>query len=127
MVDLRRDLTRRLSALPDVVASESMFRDELAYWVNGKEIAHFEADSVIEIRLTNVTIRERRREFEGDPRIELRPSGADWLAVRFESRDDVGFIVSLVRSAAHQHQPPQGTAAKPPPVGSDLERRRRFH
>ncbi|MEY2459251.1 MAG: hypothetical protein QOG30_1081 [Acidimicrobiaceae bacterium] len=45
-------LERRLSRITGVVVSDSMFGDGDAYWVNGKEIAHFEGDGVIEVRLT---------------------------------------------------------------------------
>jgi hypothetical protein len=127
MVDLRHDLARRLSALGGVAESESMFGNGTGYWVNGKEVAHFEADAVIEVRLTKAVIRDRRDQLKGDPRIHLRPSGADWVTVRFDSRRDLAFVVDLVQIAEEHHRPPPGVAAKPPPTGADLARRRRFH
>lgn len=104
-----------------------MFGDDTAYWVNGKEIAHFEAPATIEVRLTKAGIREQRAALKSDSRVILRPSGADWLTVRFASAEDVDLILSLVQHAERAHRPPPGTIAKPPPTGPDLARRKRFH
>jgi hypothetical protein len=57
MIDTLRDA---ITALDGVVESPSMFKDDLAYWVHGKEIAHFEDADLIEIRLTRSVVRERR-------------------------------------------------------------------
>jgi hypothetical protein len=46
-----------IAALDGVDESPSMFKDDLAYWLHGKEIAHLEDEDLIEIRLT-------RRSFE---------------------------------------------------------------
>jgi Family of unknown function (DUF5519) len=50
-------LREALCQVDGVIESESAFKDDLAFWVNGKEIAHFEGDHAIDIRLT------RRRRF----------------------------------------------------------------
>ncbi len=44
-----------------------MFRDDLAYWIHGTEIAHFEGGDLIEIRLTKEVIRRRREDLRDDP------------------------------------------------------------
>jgi hypothetical protein len=120
-------LHSRIGEIDGVMPSGSMFTGGDAYWVNGKEIAHFEGDGEIEIRLTKAVIRERRPEFKADPRVELRPSGADWITVHFAAAADADFVVALVAIAADAHRPPAGTMAKPPPTGADLRRRQRFH
>jgi hypothetical protein len=127
MADLVGDLRRRLKALPGVVEGESMFGHVTAYWVNGKEVAHFETDTIVEIRLTKAEIGPRRGDLKADSRVTLRPSGADWLTVRFRSPEDLDIVVDLVTVAEKAHRPPAGAAAKAPPTGSELERRRRFH
>ena len=127
MPAVRRVLEDRLGRVRRLVVSESMFGEGDAYWCNGKEIAHFENESVIEVRLTKAVIRERRARLEADPRVELRPSGADWITVRFTSDADVTFVLGLVRAAVKAHRPPPGEHPKAPPTGRDLERRRRFH
>ena len=124
MIEALRDA---VAALDDVVESPSMFKGDLAYWVDGKEIAHFEDEDLIEIRLTRSGVRERRDALRDDPRVELRYSGSDWIAVHFSLPADAGFVLELVEAAAVAHRPPDGVPAEPPPTGSDLERRRRFH
>ena len=124
MTDALRDA---IAAIAGVVESPSMFKDDLAYWVHAKEIAHFEAVDLIEIRLTRPAIRQRREELKNDPRVDLSYSGSDWITVRFFSPEDLSLVLDLVEDAAAAHRPPPGVAPDPPPVGSELERRRRFH
>lgn len=124
MIEGLRDV---IAAVDGVVESPSMFKDDLAYWVNGQEIAHFESADLIEIRLTREVIRRRRQQFKGDPRVDLRYSGSDWITVHFLSPDDRALVMELVEDAATAHRPPPGVTPEPPPTGLDLERRRRFH
>jgi len=124
MIDSLRDA---IPALDSVVESPSMFKDDLAYWVHGKEIAHFEDEDVIEIRLTRSVVRERREVLQDDPRIDLRYPGSDWITVRFSSPADMALVLDLVEAAAEAHRAPPGVTPESPPVGPDLERRRRFH
>jgi hypothetical protein len=112
-----------IAGLDGVTESESMFKDAKAYWVNGKEIAHFDGDDVIDIRLTRALIRARR----ADQRVELRSSSSDWISVRIAEPGDVTFAADLAESAADAHRAQPGTTAKPAPSGSDLARRKRFH
>lgn len=104
-----------------------MFGTGMAYWVNGTEVAHVEPDDAFEIRLTKRHIRERRAELQGDPRVELRRNASDWISVRLSTPADVEFAVELVTIALEAHRAPPGTITKPPPSGTELERRRRFH
>jgi len=124
---VRSDLEARLAGIDGAVVSDSMFGHGDAYWVNGKEIAHFEGEDVIEVRLTRAVIREHRAAFKADPRVQLRPSGADWITVQVSSAEDIVFVVELVTTAANEHRPPRGAPAKPPPTGAQLRRRQRFH
>ena len=125
---LRKQLEARLGSIPDVVCAPAVFADDDGYWVDAKEILHFHAPDAVEVRLTRAEIRARRTELRADPRVALRPStSSDWLEVRFARRADVDFVVALAEVAAAAHRPPRGQAVKPPPTGSDLERRRRFH
>lgn len=126
-MNLAERLREAIASLDDVTESESMFKDDLAYWVNGKEIAHFDTGEIIDIRLTRDLIRSRRAELRADPRIRLRPSSSDWISVQIALPDDITFAVHLAESAASAHRAPPGTTPKPPPAGTDLARRRRFH
>lgn len=116
-----------LCQLDDVMESDSAFSSNLAFWVNGKEIAHFEGDHALDIRLTRAQISARRADLRADPRVRLRPGSSDWLMVEFHSQEDERFAIGLVEIAAAAHRPPAGSAANLPPTGADLARRRRFH
>ena len=120
---LRARIRRALLELEGVEESPSQFGDRPAFWVGGKEIAHFDADDALDLRLTRAVIRERRASLKADARVTLRKSGGDWVDVRFAGPADVAFVVELAELAVAAHAGP----AKPPPVGPELERRRRFH
>ena len=120
-------LRSALCAISGVVESDSMFKDDLAYWVNGKEIAHFESDSVIEIRLTRSVISTNRFDLRSDQRVDLPRSGSDWIEVLFTTSQDRDFVLELVELAAAAHRAPPSVTPAQPPTGTELERRRRFH
>jgi Family of unknown function (DUF5519) len=125
--NLRERVAARLRTLDGVVESASAFGTDDAFWCNGTEIAHFDATDVVDLRLTKSVIRELRARLRADPRVELRKHASDWLEVRIASNDDVDFVLELAVRAAMAHRAPAGEAAKEPPSGSALERRRRFH
>ena len=104
-----------------------MFGPDDAWWCNGKEILHVEGDGVIDLRLTRAVIRDLRAGLRQDPRVTLRKSTSDWVEVRIASSDDVAFVLDLVERAAAAHRSGPGETPKAPPVGRELERRRRFH
>lgn len=104
-----------------------MFRDEPAFWVDGKEIAHFDREDAIDLRLTRAVISAHRARLKADARVTLRRSGGDWVEVRFAKEEDLPFVVELAGLAAAAHRPDPGRPSKPPPAGPELERRRRFH
>lgn len=127
MVDLRGRIARGVEGVEGVEPGESMFGHGEAYWANGTEIAHFEGDGLIEIRLTRAVIRDNRATLKGDARVELRRHTSDWITLRYAFASDAEFVVALVTRAAEAHRPPPGVAPKPPPTGADLARRKRFH
>jgi hypothetical protein len=123
---MRDRVMAALAVIEGVEVSPSMFGTDDAIWCNGKEIAHFDADDVVDIRLTKATIRQRGAGLRVDERVTLRKNPSDWLEVRV-SAADVGFVVELVELAAAAHRAPPDTDAKRAPRGDELERRRRFH
>jgi Family of unknown function (DUF5519) len=127
VTELEARLRKQFLKIEGMIESDSMFDEEMAYWVNGKEIAHFRGANAIELRLTREVIRDRRVELRADPRVELRNSSSDWIAVSFDSLADAELVTRLAALAAAAHSAPPGVPAKPPPTGSELARRRRFH
>ena len=76
-----------------LVEAPSRYKDDLAYWLDGREIAHLEDDNVLDLRLTRAVIRQ----FKDDPRV-LRRAGSDWAALEV-SPEDGEFVRMLVARA----------------------------
>jgi hypothetical protein len=104
---------------------EGAFSPGPALWVGRREVAHFDGERTLDVRLTKAAIRSRRAELTGDERVTLRPGGSDWLEVSVESDDDIGWATRIVLDAvaANLSTAPTGL----PSTGAELERRRRFH
>jgi hypothetical protein len=115
----------RCAGIEGVAIGESVFSDGQALWLGTREIAHFDADGVLDVRLTNAVIRDRRAEFEADDRISLRGARSDWLEFRITTEVDADDAFTVVAHAVAANLP----TAKPglPPTGAELARRRRFH
>jgi hypothetical protein len=79
----------------------------------------------LDVRLTKAFIRERRAELRGREEVELRRGTSDRVRVRVKSRAEFDLAYELVRDAVAANVP----TAEPglPPIGAELERRRRFH
>jgi hypothetical protein len=125
--DLQARVAAQLCRVDGLEQSPSMFGPGTAFWCNGKEIAHFHAPDVIELRLTKAVIREMRAALRADERVQLRKGTSDWIEVRVGAAADVAFVLELAERAAAVHRARVGKVPKPPPVGSDLDKRRRFH
>jgi hypothetical protein len=120
-------LTEALCQIPGVLEAASAFKDGQGFWVNGKEIAHFESEHAIDLRLTRQQIRDLRADLRADSRVQLRASSSDWLTVEFSALEDEELVCQLAEIAAAAHRAVPGTTPAPPPTGQDLQRRRRFH
>jgi hypothetical protein len=115
-----------LLKIDGVLESPGVFGEGDGFWVNGKQMGNWRGDAEIELRLTRPVIRVHQDRLRVDHRVHIRGS-SDWLTVTFESNKDVPFVAELGELAAAAHRAGPGMAAKPPPTGADLERRRRFH
>jgi hypothetical protein len=101
---VRDALRERVLGIDGVVESPSMFGAGNGFWCNGKEIAHFDSDDVVDLRLTRSVIRELRPTLHGDERVTLRKSGSDWIEIRVSSDHDIDFVVELAERAAAAHR-----------------------
>ncbi len=122
-----RRLREQIAVLPGVVEGESAFGPGVAYWVDGREVAHFHGDAELELRLTRRQISALRPRLRADDRVLLRKGTSDWLAVSLADESAAELAVELAMLAVQAHLPPDGVALREPPTGADLERRRRFH
>jgi hypothetical protein len=116
-----------LLAIDGVVESGSAFTEGDAFWVNGKQIAHFVDDGLVQLRLTRAVISNQHSRLRADPRIELRPGASDWIKIHLTNIGDLALLGELAGLAAAAHRAAPGTMPAPPPVGAALGRRRRFH
>lgn len=76
-----------------LVEAPSRYKDDLAYWLDGREIAHLEDDNVLDLRLTRAVIGQ----FKDDPRV-VRRGGSDWAMLEV-SQEDEEFVKMLVGKA----------------------------
>jgi hypothetical protein len=124
---LQARVRKAILLIAGVIESEGIFGDGTAFWVNGKQVGHFRDDRTLELRLTRRGISAQRARFKQDARVELRRSTSDWVRLHFRTSRDVDFVAELAEQAAEAHRPRPGVAPMPPPLGRELERRRRFH
>lgn len=120
------DLLERVAGKAEGVAlGEGAFAPGPALWVGKREIAHFDAERTLDLRLTKAVIRDRRAELKADSRVELRPGASDWIELDLASPADEAWAIALVADAVDANRPTAPKGA--PPTGADLARRRRFH
>jgi hypothetical protein len=123
---LARRLRTAVLAIDGVVESAGIFDEGDAFFMDSKQIGRIDGHA-LEVRLTRALISERRAALKRDARVDVRRSGSDWIVVTVEGPADIRFATALAKAAADAHRPPPGVPMRPPPVGADLERRRRFH
>lgn len=116
---------RCCDATAGVAVAEGAFGPGPALWVGMREVAHFDDERTLDVRLTRAEIRRRRDEWKADERVTLRGSSSDWLELTVDVDGDVEWAVGIVLAAveANRATAPRGA----PPTGRDLERRRRIH
>ena len=104
---------------------EGAFTPGLALWVGRREIAHFDDERTLDVRLTKAVIRSRRDELAAHERVSLRRGGSDWLEINVGDESDSDWARQVVIDAVAANLPTAATGL--PPTGAELEQRRRFH
>ncbi len=97
-------LVAKVLALLSIEEVQSLFGPAPAWRAHGREIMHFDAEDAVDIRLTWREIRDRRKTLAQDPRITFRRNSSDWIRVTISSKQDVGFVVDLVRIASEANR-----------------------
>jgi hypothetical protein len=123
----RSRLRAALLRIDGVVESPGIFDEDDAFWVNGKQIAHFRGDDAMDLRLTRPVISRQRARLKADAHVTLRAGSSDWITVAIEGAGGAALIADLAELAAAAHRAAPGATPKPPPAGAALERMRRFH
>jgi hypothetical protein len=125
-VTLQDELWAHLLAIPGMEEGESSWSDGPALWVNGKQVANFSGENVLELRLTRPVIRAIKERLAGDTGIDVRKN-SDWVRIAIVSTEQRGLILELAEAAAAVHRPAAGAVPKPVPAGAAMARRKRFH
>jgi hypothetical protein len=107
-------LRAALTEIDGVLEADSRYKPDPAYWVNGTEIAHFETDTLLDVRLTRALIRSQRLSLRADPTVTLRPATSDWITVDIAGPDGLARAVHFVELAASAHRAPPGATPRPP-------------
>ena len=120
---------KALAAVPDFELGDNIFGgdDDPAYWVNATQVANLVGDHGLALRLTRKLISAHRPQLAADDRVDLLRRGGDWIGLTIEKPSDTELALQLAELTAAAHRPADGSPCKPPPVGADLARRKRFH
>jgi Luciferase len=106
-------LERCCDQAEDVAMSEGAFAPGPALWLEKREVAHFDDERTLDVRLTRSVIRCRRADLHSDERVTLRSGGSEWLEVTIEAADDAE-MGQRHRPRRHCRQPGYGTSRTPP-------------
>lgn len=100
MPDLRDELVRRLTALPGVSVALYKDTDLLCVFHNHKEIAHFQNEQEIDIRLTPKIIQQNGLHPPPNTTSHLdRAKSSRWIVQAFDQPETLDEIVGLIRLA----------------------------
>jgi len=125
VIDHVNFLERCCDGLDGVVVNEGACSPGPAIWVGRRDVAHFDGDDKLDVRLTKQLISERRTELRSDVRVALRPGSSDWIDITIANESDRSFAEGIVHLAIEANR---STAAMgPPPTGAELDQRRRLH
>jgi Family of unknown function (DUF5519) len=101
---------KRCAGIAGAALGEGAFSPGPAIRVGKREVAHFDGQNEVDVRLTKEAIRRRRPELQSDERVELRPGTSDWIRVRMKSKADGDRAFELIRDAVAANLPPQDLA-----------------
>lgn len=101
MSTLREKLVERLEALPDVTVTLYKDTDLLCVFHNHKEIAHFQNESEIDIRLTPAIIKQKGLHPPKNTLSHLdRSKNSRWIVQSFAQTESLDKIIELIQVAA---------------------------
>jgi hypothetical protein len=94
-------IRRILGRWPGVEIGKSRFGGLEAFFVEGREFAHFHGPNELDIRLTRRVQRVQRAQpsLLEDERVGFRERPSDWVTYRFENSEDCKCAEALLRLA----------------------------
>lgn len=86
---------------PGLQPGRSRFSEASAIWLTSveREVAHWESEHHIDVRVGRRQITKHRAQWRTDPRFELRSGRSDWIGFRV-APDDVSTALELIELAA---------------------------
>jgi hypothetical protein len=78
----------------------SRYGDKPALFAGRREIAHLEADGVIDLRITREGWAQAKPDFAGDPAVRRDPGRRDRIELRLRGRGDLDRLARLLAIAA---------------------------
>ena len=95
----KAELETRLLEPQGLNRRSSRFGHSRAYFVADREIAHFQGDGRMDVRLTRERIRELKAQGRLEARIRTRGPSADRLTVRVAQEEDLPLALHLAEEA----------------------------
>lgn len=99
MIDHVNFSERCCDGLDGAVVSKGAFSPGPASWVGRREVAYFDGDDTLDVRLTKRLISERRAELQSDVRVALRPGSSDRIDI-IRSDSDLSFASRVTPHAS---------------------------
>jgi hypothetical protein len=84
---------------PGIETAPSPWTRLPAFFLGGREIAHFQSSRALDFRLTQDVIRRDRDTFRRDPRFTLRPNRSHWVLFTLRSAHDLATAADLFQIA----------------------------
>jgi uncharacterized protein len=82
-----------------VYEGRSRFADKPALFADGREIAHRETPSIVDLRITAAGWRAARDEYGSDPAVRRDPARRDWIELELRSAADASRLAGLLATA----------------------------
>ncbi len=105
MPSLREILTAKLSKLPGIEAKTLSDHPGFVYFqYNGKEVAHFDSDNELDVRLTKSEIKREGLNHPTDSTRHPRRhrNKPHWIVLKFNQKSHINEVVRLVKLATEQ-------------------------
>lgn len=100
MAALRNELIKKLEALPDLTVRLWKNSDLLCVYFKDKEVAHFQNDFEIDIRLTPALIKQKALVIPKDTSSHPdRAKNSRWIVQAFQNTEQLDEILELVELA----------------------------
>jgi hypothetical protein len=74
----------------------SRYGDKPALWIGGREVAHREAEGVIDLRITRTGWSQVQESYATDPAVRRDPSRPDWIELHLRSAPDLERVRELL-------------------------------